>query len=108
MQPIGRCWRLGDHLQGDDAGDLPRWLDKQNDLLVNLLHKMSRALRYDFSEITLKKNIYSPIAHGDLEKDQYLLRKYVVELPDGKRPIWVVSKQPTSPEEPGLSDQPSV
>ena len=48
---------------------------------------MSELLDYDFSKVTLKKNVYSPEAHGDLESDQYLLRKYVVEILDGKRAI---------------------
>ena len=46
------------------------------------------ALQYDFNKITLKKNVYSPKAYGDLELDQYLLRKYVVEMMAGKRAIW--------------------
>lgn len=89
------AWRLYlDHLRTDDAGDLPRWLDKQTDLLVDLLHEMARALEYDFSEVSLKQNVYSPLAHGELEADQYLLRKYVVEMLDGQRPIWVIADKP--------------
>lgn len=83
------AWRLYlDHLGDDNAGDNHRWTAKGNDLLTDLLYEMSRALRYDFSKITLKKNVYSPRAHGDLELDQYLLRKYVVEMLAGERPIW--------------------
>lgn len=83
------AWRLYlDHLGAGEAGDNQRWTEKGNDLLTDLLHEMSRALQYDFSKITLKKNVYSPRAHGDLEWDQYLLRKYVVEMMAGKRPIW--------------------
>lgn len=83
------AWRLYlDHLGDDDTGDNQRWTDKSNDLLTDLLYEMSQALQYDFSKITLKKNVYSPRAHGDLELDQYLLRKYVVEMMAGKRPIW--------------------
>ena len=83
------AWRLYlDHLGDDNTGDNERWTDKGNDLLTDLLYEMSQALQYDFSKITLKKNVYSPRAHGDLELDQYLLRKYVVEMMAGKRPIW--------------------
>ena len=82
------AWRLYlDHL-GDRTMDIQRWRDKGNDLLTDLLYKMSELLDYDFSKVTLKKNVYSPEAHGDLESDQYLLRKYVVEILDGKRAIW--------------------
>ena len=85
------AWRLYlDHL-GTTVGDdqLLRWTEKSDDLLTDLLYEMSQALQYDFDKLALKKNIYSPKAHGDLEMDQYLLRKYVVEMMAGKRPIWI-------------------
>ena len=83
------AWRLYlDHLGNDDMEDIRRWTDKGNDLLTDLLYEMSRVLQYDFSKVTLKKNVYSPKAHGDLESDQYLLRKYIVEMMAGKRAVW--------------------
>ena len=84
-------WRLYlDHLCTEVSDDqLPRWTEKSNDLLTDLLYEMSRALRYDFDKVALKKNVYSPKAHSDLEMDAYLLRKYVVEMMVGKRPIWI-------------------
>lgn len=83
------AWRLYlDHLGDGDMDDNQRWTDKGNDLLTDLLYEMSRVLKYDFSKVTLKKNVYSPKAHGDLELDQYLLRKYIVEMMAGKRAIW--------------------
>ena len=82
------AWRLYlDHL-GVEMSDKQRWRDKANDLLTDLLYEMSRALQYDFDKLALKKNVYFPEAHGDFEMDQYLLRKYVVEMMAGKRPIW--------------------
>ena len=56
--------------------------------LPTCLYEMSRSLRYDFDKLALKKNVYSPKAHGDLEIDQYLLRKYIVEMLAGKRAVW--------------------
>ena len=85
------AWRLYlDHLGTAVSDDLlPRWTEKSDDLLTDLLYEMSQALRYGFDKVTLKKNVYSPKAHGDLEMDQYLLRKYVVEMMAGQRPIWI-------------------
>ena len=84
------AWRLYlDHLGATVSDEqLPRWNEKCDDLLTDLLYEMSRALRYDFDKLTLKKNVYSPKAHGDLEMDQYLLRKYIVEMLAGKRAVW--------------------
>ena len=85
------AWRLYlDHLGVGVSDDLlPQWTEKSNDLLTDLLYEMSQALKYGFDKVTLKKNIYAPKAHGELEIDQYLLRKYVVEMMAGERPIWV-------------------
>ena len=85
-----RAWRLYlDHLNTDGSADVARWTDKGNDLLTDLLYEMSQALNYDFDKLALKRNIYSPEAHCELESDQYLLRKYIVEMMAGKRAIWV-------------------
>ena len=83
------AWRLYlDHLGADVSEDLfPQWTDKSNDLLTDLLYEMSQALQYGFDKVSLKKNIYAPKAHGELEMDQYLLRKYVGEIVSGQRPI---------------------
>ena len=85
------AWRLYlDHLGAAVHDDLlPQWTEKSNDLLTDLLYEMSQALQYDFDKVSLKKNIYSPKAHGELETDQYLLRKYFVEMMAGQRPIWI-------------------
>ena len=84
-----RAWRLYlDHLNTDGSADVARWTDKGNDLLTDLLYEMSQALNYDFDKLALKRNIYSPEAHCELESDQYLLRKYIVEMMAGKRAIW--------------------
>ena len=100
------AWRLYlDHLGNDDKGDNERWTDKGNDLLTDLLYEMSRALHYDFSKITLKNNVYSPRAHGDLELDQYLLRKYVVEMMEGKRPLWTGIFTGANPVDVRLADE---
>ena len=85
------AWRLYlDHLTGGgemNDDQFERWTEKGNDLLTDLLYEMSRALQYDFDKVALKKNVYSPKAHGELEQDQYLLRKYIVEMMAGKRPF---------------------
>ena len=86
------AWKLYlDHLSDAQMGksDNQRWADKGNDLLVDLLNEMSRALNYDFDKVALKKNIYSPQAHTELDADQYLLRKFAVEVIAGKRAILV-------------------
>jgi hypothetical protein len=91
---VSRAWRLYlDHLNDqtvkrEDEGSVARWADKANDLLVDLLFEMGKALKFDFDKVWLKKGIYTPRAHGELEDDQLLLRKYLLELMAGKRAMW--------------------
>ena len=82
------AWRFYlDHLCGNPGQDALRWADRGTELLIDLLYEMSRVLNYDFSKVTLKNNTYMPTAHGELELDQQLLRKYLVEMMEGKRAL---------------------
>ena len=84
------AWRLYlDHLNTPfTEGQFAQWSDKKDDLLMDLLLKMSQTLNYDFDRVSLKKNVYTPTALGELEGDQYRFRKLLVELMEGKRLIW--------------------
>jgi hypothetical protein len=63
------------------------WLERGEQLFTTLIYKMSSALGYDFDEVQLKRDCYRPIAHGDLEQDSYKLRKALIELLSGTRPL---------------------
>jgi hypothetical protein len=87
------AWRvyldhLNDQTVRDEPGDIRRWADRANELLIELLFEMSRALKFQFDKVSLKNAVYSPRAHGELETDQFLLRKFLLELMQGKRAMW--------------------
>lgn len=65
----------------------PTWADRGNQLFTTLLYNMSSALGYNFDEVQLKRDCYSPIAHGNLEQDQYKLRKALLEVLEGTRAL---------------------
>jgi hypothetical protein len=90
---VADAWRLYlDHLTTtvnlDDQAVLTNWSEKGNDLLIELLFEMSQALKFGFDKVSLKNGIYSPRAHGELETEQQLLRKFLLELMEGKRAMW--------------------
>ena len=97
-------WRLYlDHLNtpGTLSGDpLRRWTEQGLDLITNLLHEMSQALQYDFDKVALKKNVYAPRGHYQDEMEQSLLRRHVIEITAGKRPIWITAEEPQPVAEP--------
>ena len=71
-------------------------MDQGLELLIDLLYEMSRSLKYNFDKVALKKNIYAPLVHSQLEIEQRLLRQHALEITAGKRPIWITGDRPPS------------
>lgn len=81
-----------DHLNlpiKDDDPDynvkLDSWTKKSDDLLAELLLVMGRSLGYDFNKVKIRKSIYVPRGHGDVDLEQRLIRRGLVEILYGKR-----------------------
>ena len=86
------AWRLYlDNLNDQQVSDaaLEAWSNRNNDLLVDLLFEMSSSLGYSFDKVSLKKAVYFPKAHGQLETDQLLLRQFLIQLAAGTRGIGI-------------------
>jgi len=66
-----------------------RWNEKQDELFISLLYRMALALDYDFDEVLLKRGFYAPKGHNDLELDQLLLRKGLLQVLGGTRAVGV-------------------
>lgn len=84
-----------DLLNSFDTTPLDQWTTKRVDLFIELLHKMSLVLDYDFDKTHIKNSSYAPRAHGDLESQQSLIRKMAIELLEGKRPLPVIAHTTT-------------
>jgi hypothetical protein len=65
------------------------WNTRRLDLLAALLGKMAKYLGYDFDPVALKNEVYSPVAHGDIEKDLEAIRRGLVAVLQNKAPIAV-------------------
>lgn len=98
-----------DHL-GDKTLEGEAWGRKRVDLLVDLLHVMGKALKYDFNKTRIKNGTYSPTAHGRVESEQERLRELVLELLEGKRalPMHVTNLPDQSQSSGALRDNPSL
>ena len=73
-----------DHL-GNKATQPDAWAEKRLDLLIELLFVMGQALSYDFNRTQIKNGTYAPIGHGRIEEEQEKVRRYAIELMEGKR-----------------------
>lgn len=74
--------------------DLWTWVNGCTDRLVALLKEMSAAFDYkDFDEVRIKKGVYRPKGHFDLENAQRRLLEAAAETFEGRRhlPMFVVN-----------------
>lgn len=86
---VVETWReYHDHLgtqYGDGAGGA--WNARLEELFTNLLFTIATDVRFKFDRVQLKKGVYSPQAHGELEREQIAARKLALEVLGGQRAI---------------------
>lgn len=70
------------HYPKDKAteNDQKRWKEKTDELLVELLHVMSKALGYTFDKTHIKRTGYTPVRYSDVEFEQDFIRRSLVKL----------------------------
>lgn len=88
-QNVVDTWReYHDHLSTKvDEKALELWRVTGEELFVNLLFAIAADVDYKFDRVQLKKGAYSPIAHGDLENEQSMLRKLALNVLSGDSPL---------------------
>jgi hypothetical protein len=87
---VVRAWNVyRDHLNTPSVEEQHQrlWNEKGNELFTALLVKVAAAVDYDFDEVLLKKGAYFPRWQGELEDDQFLLRKGLIKLLGGNQPL---------------------
>lgn len=84
LKAINDAWKL--HLDHHTVeGPVTEvWAQTKQDLFVELLYLISQYLGYSFSKAQIKRDIYLPRAHGDLETEQAIIRQGVVALLRGE------------------------
>lgn len=66
--------------------------EKSNELLVGLLYVIAKELKYDFDKVHLQRNVYIPRGHAEVEYEQFIIRKRLLDLVSGETalPIKIV------------------
>lgn len=91
------AWRMYVNQLNQPAGvgdALQRWVDKKNDLMVELLYKMAKSLGYDIDKVAIQKNVYYPKGFVDTEAEQHALRKAALAVFSGEKPLTVATVGP--------------
>src|ERR1035437_9263 len=80
---VRTAWKvLLDHLT-TDQGTVPA-RQKAFDLTITLLVRMGKSLSYDFDEVYLKRQVYQPIGHTQVEEEQNEIRALLLRLLKGQ------------------------
>lgn len=85
-----------DHLcQTPTDEQLSLWLSKREELLTDLLYEMGNKLGYDFDRTLIKRNIYTPEGHHNVEREQQEVRLGMIDLFRGNSslPMYVVQNE---------------
>ncbi len=95
-------WRLyADHLNivpSDNPTESEQlaWAQRSDDLFVELLYALSKALGYSFDRVQLRRAVYRPRAHGLIESRQEIIQRGFAGLFTGETtlPMRVVELPP--------------
>lgn len=88
---VNESWRIYlDHLNTTVSSEnVSAWDSKREDLFIKLLISMAICLGYDFDEVLLRRGCYTPVAHGNIEAENHILREGLLKLLTGTEPIKV-------------------
>ncbi len=82
------------------------YFQKRVDLFNDLLFLMSQNLGYNFTRSQIARDIYSPIAHADIENEQTIIRKGLVQLFKGEFALpMAVTELPSTMDDATLANQ---
>lgn len=103
QEAVRRQWKhYLDHLN-DKNYPKEHWEAKRKELLVELLDTMGKHLGFDFDKTHLKNQSYYPQGYGDLEHENATVRRALIEILSGNRPLpmWVanLSTQQPNPDD---------
>lgn len=108
-EKVIKAWRsYHDHLTNEDA-KRQGWIEKNDDLFIDLLHEMGVSLDYKFDKVMLRRTAYSPVAHGDIEFDQQKIRKGLAKILswEASLPVFYTNTVETDEEAQAKTDTPN-
>ncbi len=108
INKITDAWKVYlDHLgsypkpdETDYTAKLDACTKKSQDLLVDLLHEMSKELNYNFDKVHLRRAVYIPQGHAEIEFEQNVIRRSMVDMFLGNKtfPVTIKELPPVPPQ----------
>lgn len=99
-----RRLRFSEDLGNDpEPAAVGQWNNRCTDLFVDLLHAMSQALGFRFDKVQLRRGVYQPQGHNNIEAAQQQIRDSLVRILAGEQAIPMrVTEFPGTAEAAGL------
>jgi hypothetical protein len=88
-------------IKPEDEEGWKNWTSKQQDMLVELLYKMSIRLHYRFDKVHIKRGHYFPKGYVDIETEQRIIRQGLVNVFKDNKPLPVFAFVATAPPQSG-------
>lgn len=79
--------------QPNDPGFDAR-IEQSREKFVDLLFEVSKALGYNFDRVLLKQGVYTPVAHGEFEVQDRLIRQGLTRILSGEAALGVTAILP--------------
>ncbi|HYM12099.1 MAG TPA: DUF6680 family protein [Bryobacterales bacterium] len=80
--------------ESTDTSINQRLYERRDDALWDLLYRMGQAVDYPFDRTYLKNSCYTPVAHGNIWRDQEIIRTGFAALLSGRAALPVISFAP--------------
>lgn len=64
----------------DNNENLTIWNVRNEELRANLLYEMGQSLGYNFDKVLIKRNVYSPVGHERIERENELIRNGLLDV----------------------------
>lgn len=88
LSKVIEAWKVYlDHLNANVDANGPAWEDRRQDLFLALLGAMAHFLGYKFGPVELRREVYFPRGHAQLETDQETIRKGFASLLRGEKAL---------------------
>lgn len=81
---------------------IDRWSEKKTELFIDLMHKMSNALGFNFDKVQIERQSYTPQGYGNDEAFRLQVQEQILQLFNGEIAIPV---QITNPPENPIEEQ---
>jgi hypothetical protein len=66
---------------------LEAWVQKSDEHFIDLLYEMGKCVDCPLDRVELRRRFYRPVAHGEMEMEESVMRKALVEVLTSQRPL---------------------